>query len=115
MVKVENQYLFISSEGETIAPNSDYPVENCQVLGIVSSENKMSALTRLVSENTWLESSGFEITQSRCIQILTENLRKDILFIADYFLEESRNSNNALGDKKIDSQIYNILKRLSKV
>lgn len=75
METLSNQYIFITTEGETIAPNSEYPIENCQVLGIVDAENEKGAIHKLIEKNPWIEPSGFDVSQTRCIQLLTENIR----------------------------------------
>lgn len=79
MVKGLKQFIFITTEGDTIAPNSDYPIENCQVLGIVEALSPESARKILIYENPWIEQSGFDIMQARCIQVVTDNLRNNVL------------------------------------
>lgn len=84
MAKRKNQYIFITTEGETTAPNQDCPVENCQVLGTVDAKNEKHARKTLIYDNDWLALSGFDVSQARCIQVLDEKLRKDIQRIVDY-------------------------------
>lgn len=74
MERTLNQYIFITTEGDTIAPNPDYPVGNCQVLGIVDAADETEARQKLLEENPWIEPSGFDITQARCIQLLRTSL-----------------------------------------
>lgn len=114
MAKRKNQYIFITTEGETTAPNQDYPVENCQVLGIVDAKDEKHALKTLIHDNDWLAPSGFDITQARCIQVMTESLRRDIEEIVEYLWDdEERNYEENLPEDRKD-HIFNVVKRLAK-
>ena len=45
-----NEYIFYTTEGQTLAPNVDYTIENCQVLGFAKGDNIVTmccSLTRL--------------------------------------------------------------------
>jgi hypothetical protein len=58
------KYIILTSEGETIAPNTKVLVENLQVLGIienVSSENE--AIIKLLKENPWIFDAEFNVTE----------------------------------------------------
>ena len=115
MVESQNKYIFITTEGETLAPNPNQEIENCQVLGIVDSDNKAEAINKLLSENQWLQNSGFDISQSRCLQILTESIRSDILAIIDYLSEYELNAHGVQQSKNMSGSIIKILNRLSKI
>ncbi len=54
-----NEYIFYTTEGYTEGPNKDYPVENCQVVGVASGENHNEALKKLFVENPWISEAGF--------------------------------------------------------
>ncbi len=54
-----NEYIFYTTEGNTIAPNEDYGVENCQVLGCAYGNNKYEAKDNLMKENPWISEAGF--------------------------------------------------------
>ena len=54
-----NEYIFYTTEGYTIAPNEDYGVENCQVLGCACGNNKDEARDNLMKENLWISEDGF--------------------------------------------------------
>ena len=71
-----NEYIFYTTEGQTLAPNPDYSIENCQVLGKARGETLEIAKRNLFRDNPWIEEAGYS---SKCImaeQILTEELRK---------------------------------------
>ena len=54
-----NEYIFYTTEGFTEAPNKDYPVENCQVLGTAFGNNHNEALETLLNDNKWITDAGF--------------------------------------------------------
>lgn len=65
----EKHYIFITTQGETTAPNEDYPIDNCQVLGRASGFDEYEALANLYEENDWIQAAGFE--KSKIITIRT--------------------------------------------
>ena len=63
------KYIFISPEGETIAPNGN-EVENMQVIGIVENvTNENEALKKLLLENEWIIDAEFNIAEFICYEI----------------------------------------------
>lgn len=65
------KYIFITSEGITYAPNSDFIVENMQVIGIVEGvKNEQEGIKKLLKENVWLKNAGFNIEEFKAFQIL---------------------------------------------
>ena len=63
------KYIFISPEGETIAPNGN-EVENMQVIGIVENvTNENEALKKLLLENEWIIDAEFNISEFICYEI----------------------------------------------
>lgn len=57
------KFIFITKEGETIAPNGS-DVENIQVIGIVEDvENEDEALKKLLQENTWIFDAEFNVAE----------------------------------------------------
>lgn len=57
-----SKFIFISSEGETMAPNPDCEVKNMQVIGIVDNAvDKNDAFKILLKENAWIWESGFNV------------------------------------------------------
>lgn len=120
-----NQYIFITTEGETVAPNIEYSVDNCQVLGIVDADSEENAIQKLVQDNPWIELSGFNAFQSRCLQVLTGDIRNDIHLIVDYlWRDEERHYEEQFDEEQFDEEqldeerenhIFSILKRLSKI
>lgn len=64
------KFIFITKEGETIAPNGN-KVENMQVIGIienVASENE--ALKKLLQENSWIFDAEFNVAEFVAYEIL---------------------------------------------
>jgi hypothetical protein len=56
------KFIFLSNEGQTIAPNEAIEVDNLQVLGIVDGAiDEDVALQALLNENPWIRMSGFDI------------------------------------------------------
>ncbi len=64
------KFIFITSEGETIAPNGS-TVENEQVIGIVEgTDNEDEALKKLLQENPWIFDAEFNVAEFQTYQIL---------------------------------------------
>ncbi len=64
------KFIFITSEGETIAPNGSV-VENEQVIGIVEvADNEDEALKKLLQENSWIFDTEFNVAEFRVYRIL---------------------------------------------
>lgn len=64
------KYIFITSEGKTIAPNKS-KIENMQVVGIVENvENEKEALKKLLQENSWVFDAEFNVAEFIAYEIL---------------------------------------------
>ncbi len=64
------KFIFVTSEGETIAPNGS-DVENLQVIGIVNNvENEDEALKKLLQENSWIFDAEFNVAEFIAYEIL---------------------------------------------
>jgi hypothetical protein len=64
------KFIFITKEGETIAPNGS-EVENSQVIGIVNNvETEDEALKKLLRENSWIFDAEFNIAEFIAYEIL---------------------------------------------
>ena len=64
------KFIFITSEGKTIAPNKS-EVENMQVIGIVENvENEDEALKKLLQENSWVFDAEFNVAEFTAYEIL---------------------------------------------
>jgi len=58
------KFIFLSKEGETIAPNNEYEVNNLQVIGIVEDvQSEDDGLKKLLKENPWIWESGFNVAE----------------------------------------------------
>jgi hypothetical protein len=56
-------FIFITPEGETIAPNGG-AVENMQVIGIVENAvDEDDALKKLLQENLWIFDAEFNVAE----------------------------------------------------
>jgi hypothetical protein len=64
------KFIFITTEGETIAPNGN-EVENMQVIGIVENvESVDEALKKLLQENAWIFDAEFNVAEFIVYEIL---------------------------------------------
>ena len=54
-----NEYIFYTTEGQTLAPNPDYSIENCQVLGFAKGNDVQQAEENLLSAYPWITEVGF--------------------------------------------------------
>lgn len=105
-----NEYIFYTTEGYTIAPNEDYDVENCQVIGRAFGKSSDEAMKNLLKENKWIENSGFNQKEFYIKQILTEEQRNDIKLLIDYLLNEKE-----INLEKKDERKNHILKSISRL
>lgn len=64
------KFIFITPEGETIAPNGK-DVENLQVIGIVEDVgSEDEALKKLLRENSWIFDAEFNVAEFIAYEIL---------------------------------------------
>lgn len=64
------KFIFITSEGETIAPNGRN-IENMQIIGIVDNvETEDEALKKLLQENSWIFDAEFNVAEFIVYEIL---------------------------------------------
>lgn len=65
------KFIILTPEGQTIAPNINYEVENLQVLGIVENvNNKDEAIIKLLKENDWIIDAEFNVTEFIIYELL---------------------------------------------
>lgn len=58
------KYIILTPEGETIAPNSSFEVDNLQVLGIVENvNNENEAIISLLQENSWIIDAEYNVSE----------------------------------------------------
>jgi hypothetical protein len=57
------KFIFLTKEGQTIAPNEEIEINNLQVIGIVEDVSEDDALKKLLKENTWIWESGFNVAE----------------------------------------------------
>lgn len=64
------KFIFVTSEGETIAPNGN-KIRNMQVVGIIeNAENEDDALKKLLQNNSWIFDSEFNVAEFKVFEIL---------------------------------------------
>lgn len=54
-----NEYIFYTTEGQTIAPKEEYEVKNYQMLGVVSGKDAHEVKENLLKSNPWISEAGF--------------------------------------------------------
>ncbi|HMU98164.1 MAG TPA: hypothetical protein PLC61_02325 [Chitinophagales bacterium] len=65
------KYIIVTPEGQTVAPNADYEVDNLQVLGIVENvRSKDEAIIKLLKENDWIIDAEFNVTEFIIYELL---------------------------------------------
>ena len=63
-------YIFITTEGSTLAPNGN-DVENLQVIGIVKNvKNEQEGLKKLLMENDWIFDGEYNVAEFTSYEIL---------------------------------------------
>lgn len=105
-----NEYLFFTTEGETIAPNADIEVENCQLLGRVHASCVDEAQLVLLKENPWIKRAGFSLEGFIREQIATREQLSNIQVIVDFLLDEVSKSTEI--GKRLPTFIITRLKSL---
>ena len=106
-----NEYIFHTSEGSTLSPTNNTDVENCQVLGCAFGITEEDARTALLDENPWIDECGFCMDKVFCKQILTDDIKRDILKVVLFI----KNNSHLLpkGQRLYNEQVILTLKRLS--
>ena len=105
-----NEYIIYTTEGQTKAPNDNYEVENCQVLGRVLGLNTDEALSNLFRENEWIVDAGFKPEKFLIKQVLTDEQHNDIKSLLDYLWEDKKQ--HFKEDVGNSCNIFNIINRL---
>lgn len=82
------EFLFYTTEGYTEGPNSDYPVENCQVLGRSHGHTPQEALHNLVEDNHWILKAGFSTNSIIFVELLTSEIKQDINKVVEYLWKD---------------------------
>ena len=65
-----NEYLFYTTEGFTIAPNTEEEVDNCQILGFVKARSLAEAKNLLLQDNPWIVKAGFSVSEILVKQVV---------------------------------------------
>ena len=102
-------YIFYTMEGYTVAPDGDTDVENCQVLGYSSGKNIECAQQNLIHDNPWIEQHGFDITNAMSLQVISDELKQDILRLVEY-MWSNEEADYEISGKPIDHIFRTILK-----
>jgi hypothetical protein len=65
------KYIILTPEGQTIAPNLDFDVDNLQVLGIVENvTNEDEAIISLLKENSWIIDAEYNVSDFIIYELL---------------------------------------------
>jgi hypothetical protein len=58
------KFIILTPEGETIAPNENFEVNNLQVLGIIENvKDENEAISKLLKENDWIFDAQFNVAE----------------------------------------------------
>jgi len=68
------KFIVLTPEGQTIAPNERFEVNNLQVLGIVDNvKNENEAILKLLKENDWIIDAQFNVAEFILYELLQNN------------------------------------------
>ena len=81
------KYIFYTTEGFTQAPDGE-DIENCQLLGCASGQDKQEAMDNLLTENPWIKERGFEPRKAICAKLATTHNVEDKLSFITGLLDE---------------------------
>ena len=104
-----NEYLFFTPEGQTVAPNADAEIENCQILGRAKGEDALEARENLLTDNKWIAEAHFDPAKFLFAQVLTEDQQADIKALAKWVL------NNGQGTNSEETAILQVAQRLQMI
>lgn len=66
------RFIVITKEGRTEAPNTDFEINNCQVIGIVENVNSEDeAIKKILIENDWIFDAGFNVAEFELLEIIS--------------------------------------------
>lgn len=83
-----NNYMFYTSEGNTLSPNGD-DIENLQILGFEEASDSNKALKLLLKNNSWIIETGFSISEIQTKQILANDVKEVISDLFDKYMSEN--------------------------
>ena len=65
------KFIVLTPEGETIAPNTDFEVNNLQMLGVVENvETENEAIVKLLKENEWIIDAEYNVSDFVLYELL---------------------------------------------
>lgn len=108
-----NEYIFYTTEGNTEAPNADYEIDNCQMLGRSQGNTVQEAQTNLLHDNLWIIEAGFDTHKFIAKQLLNKEQRKDIRTVVDFVCKNKKHIFKEYED--INSQVSISLARLKEL
>jgi len=106
-----NEYIFYTAEGHTDAPNDNYEIENCQVIGRAVGFTSDEAKKNLLKENDWIIEADFDPQEFFVKQVLTDEQRNDIKTLVDYLWTDEERYFEESEDKS--NHIFSVIKRLN--
>ena len=105
------QFIFYTLEGSAIAPN-DEDIENLQILGIECGMHQNDALQKLLTDNKWIEGSGFSRDEIKSYVIVSTSFQNDVQTLIDYLWNDEKRHFEESGQD--DNHIFKILQRIKK-
>lgn len=111
--KPMNEYLIFTTEGQTIAPNEDVEVENCQLLGSAHGNNPEEAKDNLLKYNPWIAEAGFDKSKFIVKQLMTDEERVAIKEVLDYLWDAEKRHFEENGMP--NNHIFSVLERLKMI
>ena len=105
-----NEYIVYTTEGCTSGPNSDYDIENCQVLGFIEGLSERDAANRLSEQHDCIRKAGFVIDNTIVRPMLTVSIAKDIKTVIDYLWTDEHK--HFVENHHPKDHIFRVLKRL---
>lgn len=83
-----DEYLIYTTAGETIAPNSDVDINNCQILGRSFGRTLSEAIDSLFNENFWISEAGYAKCDCIGVQVMSQSIKDDIIDVAEYLQQD---------------------------
>ena len=109
-----NEYICYTVEGETLAPNQNLDINNCQVLGFIKAKTLSKAKEMLLQENPWIVKAKFSIGKIQVKQVLTKEQIEDIQSIVDYNWNDEEKNCQEFGNNH-KKYIFKVLRRLKQI
>lgn len=65
------RFIILTKEGNTLAPNLNFAIDNMQVIGFVENvRSEDEAIKKLLIENDWIFDAGFNVSEFQIIELI---------------------------------------------